>query len=38
MLMIIALSALAAYALGASIVALTNDGYHRVRTDHTRLP
>ena len=38
MLMIIVLSALAAYALGASIVALTNDGFHRVRTDYTRLP
>ena len=29
MLMIIALAAIAAYAIGASVVALTNDGYHR---------
>jgi hypothetical protein len=38
MMMIIALAALSAYAIGASIVALTNDGYHRVRTDWSRLP
>jgi hypothetical protein len=37
MLMFIAFSALAAYALGASIVALRNDGFHRVRTDYSRL-
>jgi hypothetical protein len=38
MLMIIVLAALAAYAVGASVVALTNDGYHPVRTDYSRLP
>ncbi len=37
MLMIIVFSALAAYGLGASIVALRNDGFRRVRTDYTRL-
>ena len=38
MLMIIALAALSAYAIGASIVALTNDGLRRVPTDRSRLP
>lgn len=38
MLMIIALAALSAYAIGASIVALTNDGLRRVPTDWARLP
>jgi len=38
MLMIIVFAALAAYAIGASVVALTNDGYHRVPTNPARLP
>lgn len=38
MLMMIVLAALSAYAIGASAVALRNDGYHRVPTDRTRLP
>jgi multisubunit Na+/H+ antiporter MnhG subunit len=38
MLMIIALAAIAAYAIGASVVALTNDGLHRMPIDYTRLP
>jgi hypothetical protein len=38
MLMIIALAALSAYAIGASIVALTNDGLRQVPTDWSRLP
>ena len=33
MLMMIVLAALAATAIGASVVALTNDGYHRVPTE-----
>jgi hypothetical protein len=38
MFMMIVLAALAAYAIGASVVALTNDGYHPVPTDYSRLP
>jgi hypothetical protein len=38
MLMIIVVAAIAAYAIGASVVALTKDGYHREPTDYTRLP
>jgi len=38
MLMIIALVAIAASAIGATLVALRNDGYHQVPTDYTRLP
>jgi len=38
MLMMIALAALSAYAIGASIVSLRNDGYRRMPTDRTRLP
>jgi len=36
MLMIILLAALAAYGIGAAVVALTNDGYHRVPFDPSR--
>lgn len=38
MLMMIALASLSAYAIGASIVSLRNDGYRRMATDRTRLP
>jgi hypothetical protein len=38
MFMMIALAALSAYAIGASIVALRNDGLHRMPTDYARLP
>jgi hypothetical protein len=38
MLMLIALAALAVYAIGASIVSLRTDGYHAIPTDRTRLP
>jgi hypothetical protein len=38
MLMIIVFAAIAAYAVGAAVVALQNDGYHPVPTDYSRLP
>jgi hypothetical protein len=38
MLMLILLAALSAYAIGASLYSLRNDGLHRMPTDYTRLP
>lgn len=38
MFMVILFAALSALAVGSSIAALRNDGYHRVPTDRTRHP
>jgi hypothetical protein len=38
MLILIVLAALSAYAIGASIVSLRNDGLHQIPTDWSRLP
>jgi hypothetical protein len=38
MLLIIALTALAAIAVASTVAALTNDGYRQIPTDRTRLP
>jgi hypothetical protein len=38
MLILIILAALSAYAIGASIVSLRNDGLHRMPTDWSRRP
>ncbi|SDG54545.1 hypothetical protein SAMN04489810_0590 [Microbacterium pygmaeum] len=38
MMMILALAALAVFAIVSSVAALRNDGYRRIPTDRTRLP
>jgi len=38
MILVIVIAALAAFAAASTVVALRNDGYHRIPTDPTRLP
>lgn len=38
MFIVLALTALAAFAVASTVAALTNDGYRQVPTDRTRLP
>lgn len=38
MLILIALTVLAAFAVASTVTALTNDGYRQIPTDRSRLP